>query len=211
MLKIMKDFYQKNCFGVLWDSSLVGLALVGLDGSWMEVNPALCELLGYSEHELKNMTFHEVTHPQDIDDDLHMVEKVVQKELDFYTMTKRYITKHGNTVWIKLKVNPVFEDGDPSKKVGFFFSQILPFDVQLVDHENDFTRTPDVTSPFLPFIKNNWKWLLTSIGTVVVGLGGFFWKQDTSITTMRGDITVLQQEVGNINDNLDIIKDLLIK
>src|SRR5690242_19901382 len=43
----------------------IGVALVGVDGRWLQVNPALCRLLGYSADELLGMTFMDVTHPDD--------------------------------------------------------------------------------------------------------------------------------------------------
>ena len=40
-----------------FESAVIGMALVGLDGQWLKVNPSLCQLLGYSEKELCGMTF----------------------------------------------------------------------------------------------------------------------------------------------------------
>ena len=52
--------------------SAIGMALVGLDGRWLRINPAVCELLGYSWEELQTLTFQELTHPDDVDTDLDL-------------------------------------------------------------------------------------------------------------------------------------------
>lgn len=204
----MNEYYKRDALSVIWDSTLIGLAFVGLKGEWVEVNPALCNLLGYSEVELQHMTSQDVTHPQDVVDDVRMVGKLISKDADKYTMTKRYITKHGNTVWAKLKVTPIFEDGDPTKKVGFFFSQILPFDVKYDEKEVKYLNERET---FVPFLKNNWKWMLTSIGTIVLTVGSFFWNQQASITTLQTEVISLKVEMSHITESLDVIKGLLKK
>ena len=206
--------YKENYLGALWEHSLIGCALVGPDGNWLQVNQALCDHLGYSETELKNLTFQQITHPQDVDDDVFMTRKLLLKELDYYTMSKRYITKTGSSVWIKLKVNPIFEGDDISNNVVFLLSQILPFDPMTTSKGNrghDITDLRVKQGAFGSFIKGNWKWLLTSVGAIVLSIGGFFYQQDKSITILQRDVSVLQKDLTGISDSLDIIKDLLKK
>ena len=57
-------------FSAAFTHSQVGMALVGLHGHWLEVNPALCRILGYSRGELLSTTFQALTHPEDLEDDL---------------------------------------------------------------------------------------------------------------------------------------------
>jgi PAS domain S-box-containing protein len=45
----------------------IGIAFVSLEGAWLKVNPALCNILGYSKEELVQLTFQELTHPDDLD------------------------------------------------------------------------------------------------------------------------------------------------
>lgn len=109
----------------IWDNLEIGIAYVGLNGEWLRVNPTLCALLEYSESEMRSRTFQDVTHPDDVRDDVAMVEKLKTGHLDFYTMTKRYITKTNQVLWIKLKVTT---ETDEEGNVLFFLSQILPKD-----------------------------------------------------------------------------------
>ena len=71
------------------------------------VNQKLCEIVGYSEEELLKLTFQEMTHPDDLPADLALTEKILNGELDTFSMGKRYIRKDGSTVWVKLTVAAV--------------------------------------------------------------------------------------------------------
>ncbi|MBI1179668.1 MAG: PAS domain S-box protein [Alphaproteobacteria bacterium] len=99
-----------------------GMALVAPDGRWLGVNPALCNMLGYTEEELIALTFQDITHPDDLDADLAYVEQMLAGEIPFYRMEKRYIRKDGEQIWILLSVSLVRDaDGKPLH----FVSEIL--------------------------------------------------------------------------------------
>ncbi|MEQ8414357.1 MAG: PAS domain S-box protein [Imperialibacter sp.] len=87
--------------------SAIGMALVSPDGKWKQVNSKVCEMLGYTEAELLQTTFQEITHPDDLESDLHQVQKVLTGEIDSYKMEKRYFHKKGNIVWVLLSVSLV--------------------------------------------------------------------------------------------------------
>jgi two-component system, cell cycle sensor histidine kinase and response regulator CckA len=89
----------------------IGIAMVAPDGRWLRVNRALCELLGYTEEELLPATFQQITHPDDLADDLVLVGRVLAGELDSYAMEKRYIAKDGSILHVRLSVSLV-RDGD---------------------------------------------------------------------------------------------------
>ncbi|MBX9680906.1 MAG: PAS domain S-box protein [Gemmataceae bacterium] len=97
-----------------FDNAAIGMAIVSPQGRWLQVNQSLCEIVGYSEQELLSMTFQDVTHPEDLDLDLHNVEQMLRGRLRSYHMEKRYIRKDGHTVWVLLSVSLVHDkDGEP--------------------------------------------------------------------------------------------------
>jgi diguanylate cyclase (GGDEF)-like protein/PAS domain S-box-containing protein len=83
------------------------MALVGLDGSWLKVNVAVCAMLGWSKEELLQRTFQDITHPDDLDADLAQVQLLVAGEINDYAMEKRYITRSGDEMWAHLSVSLV--------------------------------------------------------------------------------------------------------
>ena len=60
--------------------------------------------MGYSEDELIKLTFQDITHPDDLNTDLSLLQQLIDSEIDRYQLEKRYITKAGSIVWIHLIV-----------------------------------------------------------------------------------------------------------
>lgn len=97
------------------DEAPIGMAVVGLDGGWLAVNPALCDLVDYREEELLQLTFQDITHPDDMDADLGLLDRLLAGEIPSYRMEKRYIRRGGELVWILLAVSLVRDaDGEPA-------------------------------------------------------------------------------------------------
>jgi diguanylate cyclase (GGDEF)-like protein/PAS domain S-box-containing protein len=92
-------------FRAAFDHAPIGMALVGIDGRHLRVNPALCAITGYSERELLARTWQEITHPEDLPHDLEYVRRVVNGELASYTHEKRYVDVRGDEVWARLNAS----------------------------------------------------------------------------------------------------------
>jgi len=104
-----------------FDTAAIGMAIVGLDGRWLEVNGSLCRMLGYTEEELMDRTFIDVTHPDDLDLDLDYVQKLLNGDLEHYQMEKRYFHKTGDVIFVLLSVSVVRNE---QAEVIHFISQI---------------------------------------------------------------------------------------
>ncbi len=101
--------------------SAIGMALVGTQGQWLQANKALCNFLGYSQDELRLMTFQQLTWPEDLNKDLEQLEQLVRGEINSYSMEKRYYTRNGDLVWALLAVSVVrYADGTPR----YFIAQV---------------------------------------------------------------------------------------
>ncbi|MBE0541268.1 MAG: PAS domain S-box protein [Verrucomicrobia bacterium] len=102
--------------------SPTGMALVATDGRWLEVNEALCRILGYSRAELLAATWQALTHPDDLAPDLENVRRLLAGEIQTYSMEKRYRHQDGHDVWAMLSVSLV---RTPDNAPDYFISQIL--------------------------------------------------------------------------------------
>ena len=101
-------------FEATFELAAVGLALVAPNGHWLRVNRKLCEMLAYSQAELMSLTFQDITHPDDLSDDLEQLQRLLAGEIQSYTMEKRYVLKNAETLWIKLTASLVLKpDGAP--------------------------------------------------------------------------------------------------
>ena len=88
----------------------IGMALVGLDGHWLKVNPAMCALLGYTESELLERTFQDVTHPDDLAADLEQARALLAGTISSYHQEKRYVHHDGGLVPATLSVSLARDD-----------------------------------------------------------------------------------------------------
>ncbi|WP_411851290.1 PAS domain S-box protein [Stenotrophomonas sp. LGBM10] len=101
-------------FAGAFSSAALGMALVSLEGRWLDVNDALCGILGYTRAELLQIDFQTLTHPDDLHADLALVGDLLAGRRDHYHMDKRYLGKAGNIVWGRLSVSLVrAENGAP--------------------------------------------------------------------------------------------------
>ena len=115
LLEMREQAYlAANKFAGAFSSAALGMALVSLEGRWLDVNDALCGILGYSRAELLEIDFQTLTHADDLDTDLALVADLLAGRRDHYHMDKRYRGKSGNTVWGRLSVSLVrAENGAP--------------------------------------------------------------------------------------------------
>ena len=83
----------------------VGMALLSFDGAWLQVNPRLCEMLGYSEQDLLQTSFQQITYAEDLAADLEQVQQLLDGKIATYTMDKRYLHANGAIIWGELTVS----------------------------------------------------------------------------------------------------------
>jgi len=98
---------KEERFRSLVKHAAVGIVQVRVDGQFLEVNPAMCMMLGYSETELLAMTPEWITHPDDRARDRSLVESLQSGEHDSYEIEKRYLHRNGATIWGSLTTSIV--------------------------------------------------------------------------------------------------------
>ncbi|MBE2290008.1 MAG: PAS domain S-box protein [Chitinophagaceae bacterium] len=111
-----------DTFASAFNESGIGMALIGNDGKWLDVNNVLCSMTGYSREELQKISPQDITHPDDIDIDTHLVRQMLKGEIDSYNVEKRYISRPGKIVQILLTVS-VVRGGNGEPK--FFIAQVV--------------------------------------------------------------------------------------
>lgn len=99
--------------------SPVGMSLVTPEGRYTAVNAAFCSMLGYDAATLLSMRFHDLTHPDDLDDDLELLRETLAGRRTSYRLVKRYLRADGEVVWVDLSVALLREeDGTPIHFIG---------------------------------------------------------------------------------------------
>ena len=113
--------HSEERFRATFEQAAVGIAHVAPDGTWLWVNQTLCDLVGYNREELQWLTFQDITHPEDLDTDLAMMQELLNRQRTSCTMEKRYIRKDGRIVWVNLTGSLVW---DAQQRPQYFISVI---------------------------------------------------------------------------------------
>jgi diguanylate cyclase len=104
----------RDLFETAFSYAPIGMALVGLNGRWLRVNRAFCRMTGWSQQELLERTFQELSHPDDLSDDLALMQQLLGGEIDDYRTEKRYLTRSGGHTWALQSVSLVRDEfGQP--------------------------------------------------------------------------------------------------
>lgn len=109
-------------FRSVFESSGIGMAMLGPDGHFNKVNQVFCQMLGYKEQELLNKNFRDITHPGDIKKSVEITKDLLKSEsLESNSLEKRYLHKNGEIVWALTTVSLI---RDSEKKPLFFIAQV---------------------------------------------------------------------------------------
>ena len=109
-------------FRLAMDHSAIGMCLISPTGTFLRVNLALSQMLGRPADELVHLSWQELTHPDDVEQDLGLVEAALAGRSDGYRLLKRYLHADGAVIWGDLSVAIVRE---PDGSGRYFISQIV--------------------------------------------------------------------------------------
>ena len=130
---------SEESFVGAFECSSIGMSLNGLDGKWIQVNDSLCKSLGYTKDELLELTFQDITHPDDLEKDLNLFHELVNGKTESYQINKRYFHKDGKIVHVLLTVTAVYEEDE---SISHFIAQIVDVS-KMVENErklNDYLK-----------------------------------------------------------------------
>lgn len=116
------DLLGERRFELALAHSPIGMCVVGLDGTFLRTNRALRAMLGYSRKAMQKMTFQDITHPDDLELDLSLVNDCLEGRRRSFRMDKRYIAADGRIVWGALTAVVVHA---PRDRPQCFVSQIV--------------------------------------------------------------------------------------
>lgn len=102
-------------FRTTFEHAGAGIVHASLEGRFLRINQRFCDIVGYTHHELLELDFQAVTHPDDFEADLAKARRMLDGEIRTYTVEKRYLRKDTTVVWVSLTVSLVRDkSGEPS-------------------------------------------------------------------------------------------------
>jgi len=106
-------------FKAAFEYSPNGMGVVSLEGNWQMVNQNLASMFGFSKEEFKEKSFKELTHEDDFKKDTALLGSLLNREIETYSVEKRFIHKSGRTIFGLLNVSTILgENGQPLYLIG---------------------------------------------------------------------------------------------
>jgi PAS domain S-box-containing protein len=142
-------------FKLVFENSPVGKSITGIDGS-LRVNKAFCEILGYTENELKEKKWMDITHPDDVNLSQSYVDLLLNRKKESVRFEKRYIHKQGRIVWTDISITL---EMDPSGNPLHFITAIIDITAskeseKSLEDERNLLRTLIDLLPVYIFVKD---------------------------------------------------------
>ena len=108
-------------FRSIFENSLIGISVTDLNNNFIDGNPAILKMLGYSLEEYCHLNIKDISHPDDVEKDISMMEEETQGKRSSFSMVKRNIHKDGHTIWGYLTSSLVTDaSGKPIYTIGMF-------------------------------------------------------------------------------------------
>jgi PAS domain S-box-containing protein len=98
---------SEELFKATFSQAAVGIAHVDPGGKWLRINQKMCDIIGYTEEELRELTFKDITHPDDVAISIENIQAALAGKVNSYSLEKRYIHKNGAIVWANVTVSLV--------------------------------------------------------------------------------------------------------
>ncbi len=108
---------SEQYFRNIFDNSAIGISLLNREWEFIDCNPELCRMLGYTHDELIGKTPASVTAPEFINDNRKFFDKLEAGKMDSYEMEKRYMRKDGSSFWGRVHVSLFKSKTDTSRYV----------------------------------------------------------------------------------------------
>ncbi|MEL6460525.1 MAG: PAS domain S-box protein [Cyanobacteria bacterium J06621_15] len=113
---------SESRFRAIYEQAAVGIYRISLYGEFIQVNQRFCDIVGYKEYFLKQLGWQDITHQDDIEAELMHVRQLFTKEIDNYSLQKRFIRKwdkYNREQWVNVSVSLVCDqEGKPDYFLG---------------------------------------------------------------------------------------------
>lgn len=162
-------------FEKMYKISPIGIAFMDLHGNFTKGNASFCDLVSYSESELVKKNAKDITHPEDLQAYLDLKSRLIDGEIDFCTLYKRYISKIGRSVWVRLTLYPI---KDETRHIKFFTvhaQQIIngeKFKLEYRNAQELCLREESIS--FAKILVQNWQWFAGAgvfLVTMIIAFG----------------------------------------
>lgn len=196
------SFKHQDLWSKIYDESPIGINFVDNQGRWLSVNKKMTDITEYSEAELLDMSYRDLTYFKDLGPHEQMLRKLGEGEINHFEILKRYLTKSGKLVWVRVIVWSLKNDDETI----YLITNVIPLKngernkLEQVG-EKEFQLRPSAS--ISEFISDNLKECITGVATIIailVSLGVALWGNIERSNYLERRLKDLEQKY-NINLN----------
>jgi diguanylate cyclase (GGDEF)-like protein/PAS domain S-box-containing protein len=100
-------------FANAFEEAPIGMALVSPEGGFLRVNRELVRITGHTQEQLLEMSFQDVSHPDELDESLDLVRRLLAGDMRTFNLERRHRRANGQFAWIDLSVSAVRDESGP--------------------------------------------------------------------------------------------------
>ena len=188
-------------FRTAFDHAPIGIALVKPDGRFLQVNWAMCEMLGYTEEQLAALTWMDITHPDDLETSRQAASELVAGATESIALEKRYLRADGQIVWGRLRASVVRDsEGSPLYLIGQL--------VDVTDLKHSYQRLEELVRSKDEFVASVSHELRTPL-TAVLGFAELLQNEEPGLSATDRD-EMIQSIAHQAFELSSIVEDLLV-
>ena len=198
---------SEESFQGAFENSAMGIAIVAVNGKWIDVNDSICKGFGYTKEEFLQMTFQDITHPQDLEKDLDLLNEVVQGKRDGYQMEKRYFHKNGSIIYAVLTVSAI---KNIKGELSHFISQIMDI-TSRIEAEKEAKILYDITKNqnesllnFAHIVSHNLRSHASNLSMLID-----FLKHEENEQEKKEIVKLLENSAGSLNETIVHLSDVV--
>lgn len=107
-----------------FDLPLIGFSIIEPGKPGIVANERLAQMFGYSRSELLQISWNDITHPDDMDVSTREYERLMAGEISNYAIEKRYVRKDGSILWVAIAVSALRGENGAVKQICGYFEDI---------------------------------------------------------------------------------------
>ncbi|MFD0679366.1 MULTISPECIES: PAS domain S-box protein [unclassified Paenibacillus] len=119
----LNEYNPQTLFEHIYRNAPIGIALISMERKWIKVNPAVCNIFGYPEEQLMELTADQISYPEDAGNTEQLIQKLLAGNISFFELEKRYFHKKGHIVWTSLHISLIRDENDGQPL--YFIAQII--------------------------------------------------------------------------------------
>ena len=184
-----------------FDHAPIAICLARPDGRFLQVNPAMCDMFGYTQEQLLSLSWMDITHPDDIDKSRNVASELLNGPTESITVEKRYLRSDGEIVSAQVSLSVIRDiEGSPLYMVG----QV----VDLTDLKRSHRRLEELVRSKDQFLASVSHELRTPL-TAVVGFAELLQQEQSNLSASERDemIRVIAHQAFDLSS---IVEDVLV-